>query len=124
MLFSSVLIYISLVAIALHSVEGFSFIVPAGEQRCFYELLEKGDNLRVSFQVAEGGHLDVDFSVSFRAMRSIGLMKPQSSENVITKQQKTRSMIGIISFYFRVVDGSKQGSGRRHSKVGLGHVQP
>ncbi|KAF8932128.1 p24 complex component [Podila verticillata] len=62
--FSSVLIYIALIAIALHSVEGFSFIVPAGEQRCFFEILEKGDNLRVSFQVAEGGHLDVDFSLT------------------------------------------------------------
>lgn len=87
--FSSVLIYIALIAIALHSVEGFSFIVPAGEQRCFFEILEKGDNLRVSFQVAEGGHLDVDFSVSFGAMLSIGLMELRSSEDVITKLQYT-----------------------------------
>lgn len=64
--FSSSLIY-ALAAIALHAVDAFNVNVPAGDQRCFFEVLEKGDNLRVSFQVAEGGHLDVDFSVSLAA---------------------------------------------------------
>ncbi|KAF9302680.1 p24 complex component [Mortierella antarctica] len=61
--FSSILIY-ALVAIALHAVDAINVNVPAGDQRCFFEVLEKGDNLRVSFQVAEGGHLDVDFSLT------------------------------------------------------------
>ncbi|KAF9311348.1 p24 complex component [Podila horticola] len=61
--FSSSLIY-ALAAIALHAVDAFNVNVPAGDQRCFFEVLEKGDNLRVSFQVAEGGHLDVDFSLT------------------------------------------------------------
>ncbi|KAG0031435.1 p24 complex component [Podila clonocystis] len=67
--FNSILIF-TLVAIALHAVEAFNVIVPAGDQRCFFEVLEVGDNLRVSFQVAEGGHLDVDFSVSL-AVKSV-----------------------------------------------------
>ncbi|KAF9321742.1 p24 complex component [Podila minutissima] len=61
--FSSTLIY-ALVAIALHAVDAINVKVPAGDQRCFFEVLEKGDNIRVSFQVAEGGHLDVDFSLT------------------------------------------------------------
>ncbi|KAG0338492.1 p24 complex component [Podila humilis] len=56
--------WICLIAtVALHSAHSFNFIVPAGEQRCFFEILDKGDFLYVSFQVAEGGHLDVDFSL-------------------------------------------------------------
>ncbi|KAJ3385562.1 p24 complex component [Lobulomyces angularis] len=36
----------------------------AHQQECFYEILKKNDRLDLSFQVAEGGHLDIDFWIS------------------------------------------------------------
>ncbi|KAI1320671.1 p24 complex component [Mortierella claussenii] len=48
----------------LRAVAAFNVVVPAHERRCFFEFLEKGDHLHVSFQVGEGGHLDIDFWVS------------------------------------------------------------
>jgi hypothetical protein len=53
---------IALVA-SIQTAAAFNVIVPAQERRCFFETLDKGDNLHVSFQVGEGGHLDVDFWV-------------------------------------------------------------
>ncbi|KAG0360925.1 supernatant protein factor C-terminal domain-containing protein [Gamsiella multidivaricata] len=47
--------------VTIQSVAAFNVVVPAQERRCFFEVLEKGDNLHVSFQVGEGGHLDIDF---------------------------------------------------------------
>ncbi|KAF9118437.1 p24 complex component, partial [Mortierella sp. GBA39] len=47
--------------VTLQSVAAFNVIVPAGERRCFFETLEKNDNIHLTFQVGEGGHLDVDF---------------------------------------------------------------
>ncbi|KAF8933662.1 supernatant protein factor, C-terminal domain-containing protein [Dissophora ornata] len=47
--------------VAIQSVAAFNVVVPAQERRCFFEILKKGDNLHVSFQVGEGGHLDIDF---------------------------------------------------------------
>ncbi|KAF9917842.1 p24 complex component [Lobosporangium transversale] len=49
------------VLVTLQSVAAFNVVVPAGERRCFFENLEKGDTFHVSFQVGEGGHLDIDF---------------------------------------------------------------
>ncbi|KAF9182682.1 p24 complex component [Haplosporangium sp. Z 11] len=50
--------------VALQSVAAYNVVVPPSERRCFFEHLEKGDNLHVSFQVGEGGQLDVDFWIS------------------------------------------------------------
>ncbi|KAF9930498.1 p24 complex component [Linnemannia zychae] len=47
--------------VTLQTVAAFGVVVPAGERRCFFETLEKEDNLHVTFQVGEGGHLDIDF---------------------------------------------------------------
>ncbi|KAG0224469.1 emp24/gp25L/p24 family/GOLD-domain-containing protein [Mortierella sp. GBAus27b] len=49
---------------ALQSVAAFNVVVPAQEQRCFFEILERGDNIHVSYQVGEGGHLDIDFWIT------------------------------------------------------------
>ncbi|KAI8092416.1 emp24/gp25L/p24 family/GOLD-domain-containing protein, partial [Gilbertella persicaria] len=37
--------------------------IQPGEIECFYEHLEKGEKMTVSYQVGEGGNLDIDFSV-------------------------------------------------------------
>ncbi|KAK3827599.1 MAG: supernatant protein factor, C-terminal domain-containing protein [Benniella sp.] len=52
------------VLVALQSVAAFNVVVPAQEQRCFFEILERGDNLHISYQVGEGGHLDIDFWIT------------------------------------------------------------
>ncbi|GJJ78871.1 p24 family protein beta-1 [Entomortierella parvispora] len=49
---------------SIQSAAAFNVIVPAQERRCFFETLDKGDNLHISFQVGEGGHLDVDFWIT------------------------------------------------------------
>ncbi|KAF9134074.1 p24 complex component [Mortierella sp. 14UC] len=50
--------------VTVQSVAAFTIHVPPQEQRCFYEMLEKEDNLHISFQVGDGGHLDIDFWIS------------------------------------------------------------
>lgn len=49
--------------ITIQIVVAFSIAVPPQEQRCFFEILDKEDNLHVSFQVGDGGNLDIDFWV-------------------------------------------------------------
>ncbi|KAF9377889.1 p24 complex component [Podila verticillata] len=48
----------------LQAVAAFNVVVPAQERRCFFENLDVKDNLHISFQVGEGGHLDIDFMIS------------------------------------------------------------
>ncbi|KAF9083636.1 p24 complex component [Mortierella sp. AM989] len=48
----------------IQSVAAYNVVVPAQERRCFFENLEKGDNIHLSFQVGEGGHLDIDFWIT------------------------------------------------------------
>ncbi|KAF9934777.1 p24 complex component [Linnemannia zychae] len=50
--------------VAIHSVAAFSIHVPPQEQRCFFEELDKDDHLHVSFQVGDGGNLDIDFWIT------------------------------------------------------------
>ncbi|KAF9902110.1 p24 complex component [Linnemannia zychae] len=47
--------------VTIQSVVAFTIHVPPQEQRCFYEMLEKEDNFHISFQVGDGGNLDIDF---------------------------------------------------------------
>lgn len=42
---------------------GFALKLPAGTERCFYEVLEKDQKMGVTFEVGSGGHLDIDFKV-------------------------------------------------------------
>jgi len=48
----------------LQAVAAFNVVVPAQERRCFFENLDVKDNLHISYQVGEGGHLDIDFMAS------------------------------------------------------------
>ncbi|KAG9072022.1 p24 complex component [Linnemannia hyalina] len=50
--------------VTIQSVAAFSIDVPPQEQRCFVEMLDKDDNLHVSFQVGDGGNLDIDFWIT------------------------------------------------------------
>ncbi len=57
-----VLLYV-LLTYMLVSCLGFSFIVPAGKEECFYEEAYAGAPVVFMFQVIEGGHLDIDIQV-------------------------------------------------------------
>ncbi|KAF9584602.1 p24 complex component [Lunasporangiospora selenospora] len=57
-------ILLATLLVTLQLTAAFNLVVPAQERRCFFEDLEKEDNIHVSFQVGEGGHLDIDFWVS------------------------------------------------------------
>ena len=48
-------------AISAHLIE-----VTAGKKECFFEDLHINDKMTVTYQVAEGGYLDIDFWVSIR----------------------------------------------------------
>jgi len=61
-LFSCFMI-LSLFVFPAQSYSAFTLIIPANKKTCFYERLVKGDRLDLSFQVAEGGNLDIDFWV-------------------------------------------------------------
>ena len=58
------LISLALIPRAL-AYNAYSVIVPANKKECFYEVLEKDDRLDLTFQVGDGGNLDIDFWVSF-----------------------------------------------------------
>ncbi|KAG0348818.1 p24 complex component [Podila humilis] len=54
-----VAIFTVAVLATLQAVAAFNVVVPAQERRCFYENLDVKDNLHISYQVGEGGHLDL-----------------------------------------------------------------
>jgi hypothetical protein len=59
-LFSCLLILLLLPSfISAHLIE-----VAAGKKECFFEDLHTNDKMTVTYQVAEGGYLDIDFWVS------------------------------------------------------------
>lgn len=57
----------------------FMINVKPHEQNCFYETLATGDRLDLSFQVADGGHLDIDFWVKSPDSRNIYSVNKQST---------------------------------------------
>ncbi|KAG9319220.1 hypothetical protein KVV02_003766 [Mortierella alpina] len=60
------LMFFSIVLLsALYCVTAFNVGVPPQQRRCFFEMLDKGDYLHISFQVGEGGHLDIDFWATY-----------------------------------------------------------
>ena len=77
--------------VALQSVSAFNVVVPAGERRCFFENLEKGDSLHVSYQVGEGGHLDIDFWVNWICHLALSMQESvQQCQRSNSPNQRTR----------------------------------
>ncbi|RUS15407.1 COPII-coated vesicle protein [Endogone sp. FLAS-F59071] len=58
------LFLVLLLACLLHTAHPASINIPAHGKECFFEELNKGDRMTVTFQVGEGGNLDVDFWLS------------------------------------------------------------
>lgn len=59
-----VLLLACLLSSPLSSVDAFNVYVPAKDQICFFEHVFKGDKVVGSYQVSEGGNLDVDMRVT------------------------------------------------------------
>jgi hypothetical protein len=53
-----------IVAVLLVGTYAINFEVPAGKELCFYEDLFKGTDVGLTYQVSQGGQLDIDVTVS------------------------------------------------------------
>ena len=65
-------------------VESYTITIPPGAKECFYEELHHEDKMTITFQVGDGGHLDIDFWViiliqSLNFLRNI--FTPTSNDN-------------------------------------------
>ncbi|GAN03151.1 copii-coated vesicle protein [Mucor ambiguus] len=58
-----VVLFLAMVCL-LKTILAMSIDIQPHENECFYEELEKGDKLSVTFQVGQGGNLDIDFWIS------------------------------------------------------------
>ncbi|KAL1925561.1 uncharacterized protein VTP21DRAFT_444 [Calcarisporiella thermophila] len=45
-------------------VSAYTMVIDPSSTECFYENLSKDDHLMITFQVGEGGHLDIDFWIT------------------------------------------------------------
>lgn len=70
MLVHSVLLIISIILPMSNSVE-LTFELPDSAKECFYEVIEKGTQATVEFQVVTGGHYDVDVIIQDPAKQVI-----------------------------------------------------
>jgi hypothetical protein len=59
--FRAVALLLALVA----AVHGYAILIDAHAEECYYETARTGTKMSLTFQVAEGGFLDIDVSVSF-----------------------------------------------------------
>ncbi|TFK74428.1 supernatant protein factor, C-terminal domain-containing protein [Pluteus cervinus] len=58
--------------------------VVAGKKECFFEDLNKGDKMTVTYQVGGGGHLDIDFWLSDPNRKVLGKHIRQSTGDLST----------------------------------------
>ncbi|KCV73242.1 hypothetical protein H696_00783 [Fonticula alba] len=56
-----VLLFTMLIASLVSFTSAFTLILGPNEERCFFEELSPGDRMSVTFEVTQGGKLDVDF---------------------------------------------------------------
>ena len=57
-------VVIAALILGIQQTVAYTIVVKAGVKECFYEDLHKDDRMTITFQVGEGGHLDIDFTVS------------------------------------------------------------
>ncbi|KAI8145583.1 emp24/gp25L/p24 family/GOLD-domain-containing protein [Fennellomyces sp. T-0311] len=60
----SLLLVITTIVCLIQSAVAISVDIPAHAQLCFFEELQVGDKMTVTYQVGEGGNLDIDFLIS------------------------------------------------------------
>ncbi|KDR83405.1 hypothetical protein GALMADRAFT_85507 [Galerina marginata CBS 339.88] len=62
--------------------------VPAGKKECFFEDLHVHDKMTVTYQVGDGGHLDIDFWLSDPTARVLGKQIRQSTGQLAVTAEK------------------------------------
>ncbi|KAF8974641.1 emp24/gp25L/p24 family/GOLD-domain-containing protein [Flammula alnicola] len=62
--------------------------IPAGKKECFFEDLHVHDKMTVTYQVGEGGHLDIDFWLSDPTGRVLGKQIRQSTGQLAITAEK------------------------------------
>ena len=60
---SGTLVRLLVVVALVNACLALSFVVPASREECFVEDLEKGTEVGLTYQVTEGGFLDIDVAV-------------------------------------------------------------
>ncbi|KAJ3512719.1 hypothetical protein NMY22_g15250 [Coprinellus aureogranulatus] len=69
--------------ISAHMIE-----VPAGKKECFFEDLHVHDKMTVTYQVGEGGHLDIDFWLTDPTGKVLGKQIKQSTGSLAITAEK------------------------------------
>ncbi|CAG8498817.1 2168_t:CDS:2 [Paraglomus brasilianum] len=57
-------VVIAALILGIQQTVAYTIVVKAGVKECFYEDLHKDDRMTITFQVGEGGHLDIDFTMT------------------------------------------------------------
>ncbi|XP_068623469.1 transmembrane emp24 domain-containing protein 2 [Battus philenor] len=63
-LYRSLLIYFILVITLLNNANGYTITVDAHAEECFYENVEADTKMGLTFEIAEGGFLDIDITIT------------------------------------------------------------
>ncbi|CAG8585751.1 7584_t:CDS:2 [Paraglomus occultum] len=57
-------VVIAVLILGIQQAVAYTIVVKAGTKECFYEDLHKDDRMTLTYQVGEGGHLDIDFTMT------------------------------------------------------------
>jgi hypothetical protein len=74
-----ILLFLTYLLPCAHAFSYFLTQVPAHTSTCFHETLKIGERLDLTFQVAEGGHLDIDFRITSPLNKIIYSVNRQST---------------------------------------------
>ncbi|CAM0141538.1 p24 complex component [Umbelopsis sp. WA50703] len=117
---SRTVVLLVLLACICHRVASLAINVQADTQECFFEDLDVGDKMTVTFQVGDGGNLDIDFWISDPAERVIksGIRETTGTHEVVANLKgrhtycfsNRMSSVSDKSVSFNVHDVQKQGA--------------
>jgi p24 family protein beta-1 len=64
-----------LILVSIKNVIGYYVTIDAQSEECFFERLTSGTKLLITFEVIEGGFLDIDFKVnSYSAFKTVAFL--------------------------------------------------
>lgn len=116
----AVVLLLVLLACICQRVASLAINIQADTEECFFEDLDVGDKMTVTFQVGDGGNLDIDFWISDPAERVIksGIRESTGTHEVIANLKgrytycfsNRMSSVSDKSVSFNVHDVQKQGA--------------
>ncbi|KAL4075779.1 emp24/gp25L/p24 family/GOLD-domain-containing protein [Scleroderma yunnanense] len=85
---TAALLCISLLAVLSTLVSSHKITIEASKKECFFEDLHQHDQMTVTYQVGEGGHLDIDFWLTGPEGETLGKHLRQSTGQVSIVAEK------------------------------------